>query len=1248
MNRLLTIGLMLLILVISTATSAWLWLTRTESGARWALSASPIEFQDTHGNLRHGLTINGLSLEADQASIHFARVELAAQVQFRPRPHLYIGRLHLADGHVTIRVEPTGSAPTLETEVAFTVPRLPLGVTLADLRMEQTVLIRGDSVQAVNSLQLSARADQQLTIEYFAFNTPELGVSGTGHLDLSAPYVLDATLTGDIKVPQHSALMATVTVSGHLEAFDVIAETSGLADLRLEGKINHLLTDPELDALLSGQLNINGEWELPKHHLMLEIQGSPKHLHIPTFALKTLDGALTGNATVDLAENISESVLALDVELAGLDFTELYPDWPEQARLNGSLKVNFQDQHLALTELNLRAPPAELRLDGRGELNLDTQDLNLEINWSKFLWPPILNSQPPLLNSERGTIQLSGSLEDWHLDIDAQLEALGDPSTQLLGRLNGDTHQIHISQLVLSGQTMGVLELAGEIQHQPKLSGDLNLSLTQFDPAIVRPELPGQVSAEVRLKLQDREHWTVDVLNLGGELRSQPLRGQGHLAVEALWPQQGELDIALGDNRLHLVSTIADDQYGDAAHPWKLELTAPTLSRLWPTLSGSLNFNATVDAKQRHAEFSGQLIESGYDDITLGKATLSGTLDAGEHPSVHMTAHLTDLDLSPWERIETLELSLVGDCLSHALKLIGSSPRGRLNLDADGALNHCDLSQINSWSGQLNQLSVTETLASDWHLKAPMPMQIGQTSRFGPGCLTDNTGRLCLSHLTLAEHSELEVSIDTLPMNLLLLPLDPVFRLDSTLSGTLQAAWQPDPGLTHLSGQLNIGAGSITTADDELELLSIMGVSIQLMPTPEALQIDLSATLEGDSQIQGVLRIDDLNNLSSAQLIGDASLTLPDIGIFAALITELDQLSGRLDGRLALSGPLLAPLIQGQLDLTDGQLVHAPLGLVMTDIALHLDANQDQARLSGQLTAGSGQLNIEGQLNQREQAWQGQLQLDGQSLTLADVSWLQIESSPQIHLHWQPGRIDLDGDVNINRMRAGLPPGRAERISSSADITTLQPRAQTPTETPAPITLVGRLGIDLGPAARVDMIGIQTQLTGHLTLDWDGRSSDPTPRGSIELRDGSYRAYGQNLAIESGQVVFTGHRVQNPAVNVEAVREIFGDPRVNVAGVRIRGQAQDPEITLFTDPPTTDEKALAYLVTGADFDYAGGQAAVNIGVYLLPRLLVSYGLGLLETGNVLSGRYELSRRWGVRAVSGERDTGVDLSYAIDR
>jgi translocation and assembly module TamB len=55
-----------------------------------------------------------------------------------------------------------------------------------------------------------------------------------------------------------------------------------------------------------------------------------------------------------------------------------------------------------------------------------------------------------------------------------------------------------------------------------------------------------------------------------------------------------------------------------------------------------------------------------------------------------------------------------------------------------------------------------------------------------------------------------------------------------------------------------------------------------------------------------------------------------------------------------------------------------------------------------------------------------------------------------------------------------------------------------------------------------------------------------------------------------------------------------------------------------------------------------------VGFYLLPKLFVSYGIGLFESGNVLSGRYELSRRWGVRVVSGERDTGVDMSYAIDR
>jgi autotransporter translocation and assembly factor TamB len=47
-------------------------------------------------------------------------------------------------------------------------------------------------------------------------------------------------------------------------------------------------------------------------------------------------------------------------------------------------------------------------------------------------------------------------------------------------------------------------------------------------------------------------------------------------------------------------------------------------------------------------------------------------------------------------------------------------------------------------------------------------------------------------------------------------------------------------------------------------------------------------------------------------------------------------------------------------------------------------------------------------------------------------------------------------------------------------------------------------------------------------------------------------------------------------------------------------------------------------------------------------VFVSYGIGVFEDENVISIRYDLGRNWGVKATSGERQTGVDMSYTIER
>ena len=72
------------------------------------------------------------------------------------------------------------------------------------------------------------------------------------------------------------------------------------------------------------------------------------------------------------------------------------------------------------------------------------------------------------------------------------------------------------------------------------------------------------------------------------------------------------------------------------------------------------------------------------------------------------------------------------------------------------------------------------------------------------------------------------------------------------------------------------------------------------------------------------------------------------------------------------------------------------------------------------------------------------------------------------------------------------------------------------------------------------------------------------------------------------------------------------------------------------------------LVTGSDFDQAQGVSGFDVGTYIAPKLYVSYGISLFEDENVVSARYDLKKGFGVKVTSGQRETGLDMSYTIER
>ncbi|NIW23989.1 MAG: hypothetical protein GWN29_05125, partial [Gammaproteobacteria bacterium] len=51
--------------------------------------------------------------------------------------------------------------------------------------------------------------------------------------------------------------------------------------------------------------------------------------------------------------------------------------------------------------------------------------------------------------------------------------------------------------------------------------------------------------------------------------------------------------------------------------------------------------------------------------------------------------------------------------------------------------------------------------------------------------------------------------------------------------------------------------------------------------------------------------------------------------------------------------------------------------------------------------------------------------------------------------------------------------------------------------------------------------------------------------------------------------------------------------------------------------------------------------------YIAPRVYASYGIGLFDNENVVRVRYDLKRGFGITATSGQRESGVDLSYRFE-
>jgi translocation and assembly module TamB len=195
--------------------------------------------------------------------------------------------------------------------------------------------------------------------------------------------------------------------------------------------------------------------------------------------------------------------------------------------------------------------------------------------------------------------------------------------------------------------------------------------------------------------------------------------------------------------------------------------------------------------------------------------------------------------------------------------------------------------------------------------------------------------------------------------------------------------------------------------------------------------------------------------------------------------------------------------------------------------------------------------------------------------------------------------------------------------------------------------------------------------------------------GELRIQEGTYKAYGQNLKIERGRLILVGGPLDNPGLDIRAIREV-GDV---TAGLHITGELYEPAVAVFSDPAMSETEALSYLVLGrplpqddtkereqvssasaalalgvggasllgerlgeqvgidevdVETESATGEVTLKLGTYLTPDLFVGYGRGLANQINSFLVRYRLTKSLSLETESSSEAVGGDVLYSIER
>ena len=670
----------------------------------------------------------------------------------------------------------------------------------------------------------------------------------------------------------------------------------------------------------------------------------------------------------------------------------------------------------------------------------------------------------------------------------------------------------------------------------------------------------------------------------------------------------------------------------------------------------------------------------------------------GSQQSIKLKGNLLKLAIAG-KQIDRATLDTKGTIENHRLKLQGNSTEGDFIISARGGWLK------DRWKGTLDTVNIQNSAAGNWVLNKPVRVNASKESFSGSEvCVTNpRLGQVCsdiswssgggasatgkLSRVPLVKLKKWLPSNITLPgvVNI---------RYSISQQYSKKSNQRSNPSSTHLYGEAEFRLPDsfilVTTKKGKKERIAYHQGRVVLKFKGNKVDVTTHINISKHGIVTSKSVVTLVPSTGQHRIQGEANFDVTELAWAQEFFPDIARLQGKISSKISYNGLLKKPNFRGELRLDNGRFAIPDAGTQLSGITILVKTTRpNQATIKGSLTTGGGKLNIDGSLKiNKVNDWLADLSLKGSNLRFMNTHEIQAFASPDLRLKISPSLARITGIFHIPKGHITLSELPETAIYESDDVVFVGDDKQTDSSKEQPLRILPNVTISLGNDITFEGFGLNASLNGKLNVSHNRQSI--LSRGTLIVKNGEYRAYGQSLTIEHGVLVFNGP-VSNPGLNIRATRIIpvtdgFEDLKV---GINLAGTLQKPKSSVFSDPPKSESDALSYLITGQSLSNTSGDQAqlllqavrslgitsgstmlsrisgniglddlniitysdykknkLQLGKRLGPNLYIRFITGLFDSFHKIAVDYKLGSKWSLQAESGESQ-GMDFIYNID-